>query len=142
VRRGGVRVTIYGSQDPADLATDPLPWMQEDEYSHDRTRHAERPYYSQNDRILSYWKPRPEFMPRLAHPHNPILAAFRRRLKYQADVNQPITSSGLASIWISDIVRYSGSVQLRSSFEQIDHARRVLTRLANPHTTNEQEKTA
>lgn len=58
---------------------------------------------------------------------NPILVAFRGRLAYQRSVN-PVSTARLAEVWLANVPWYGGVPNVTP--EQIDHARRVLTRLA------------
>ena len=71
-----------------------------------------------------FWNPRRD---EFDTPVNPILAAFRGRLDYQRAVN-PVSTSRLAEVWLSNVPRYGGVPG--ATPEQIDHAHRVLTRLA------------
>ena len=76
------------------------------------------------------WYPESEWLPRREQfdtPVNPILAAFRGRLDYQRAVN-PVSTSRLAEVWLSNVPWYGGVPG--ATPEQIDHAHRVLTRLA------------
>jgi hypothetical protein len=66
----------------------------------------------------------------LSHPHNPILDTFR-------------ASGGDLNGWLTSITADNGKYwSCHYSRPHIDHARRVLTRLANFRTTNEQEPNA
>jgi len=58
---------------------------------------------------------------------NPILVAFRGRLKYQHAAGVTTSAAGLASIWIRDLRFYAGA---DATPAQIEDARKVLTRLA------------
>jgi hypothetical protein len=118
-------VTIYASRRADSFTRDSLPWVQEDEQSGRKTRHAERPYYSQSERIRSYWQPRPELTPKTAHPTNPILAKFRREVELQRDAD-----------WLSMQSVARSNLERRDNFgaatlSECEHAYRVLTRLAN-----------
>jgi len=97
---------------------DPKPWVSSNGYRHEVQ--AWHPISGSD-----FYDPRPGYRA----PQNPILVAFRGRLRYQSMVN-PVSSARLAEVWLSDLPRYGGGEHVGDLPEHIEHARKVLTRLA------------
>jgi hypothetical protein len=121
---------IFGSRDPQTLNSDPEPWIVDPEpeginHGIDLWRVSDkwkRGYLSHGPSACGYiFSLRPEFTPTLAHPHNPILAAFRYS---RPEFRLEFLSGTDGACWIAE------DLAPEATPDQIDHARRVLTRLA------------
>lgn len=127
---GEVVHTIYGSR---SRNVDPLPYVDGHLDAAGNGRRFAEPYHLDGDGTdcelcATRLEPRAEYDPTPIHPVNPILAAFRGRLKYQHDVAKTTTAASLARVWRQDPGRYSGDVG--STDDHVAHARRVIERLA------------
>jgi hypothetical protein len=116
-------IMIYASVDPATL--DPTPWNVDESggnTAYGSRADAER----EHPGAVVEWMP---LAPATTHPHNPILVAFRDALA--TDLYE---SRSIASLW-ADLIESEGRIEepecSDATPEQIDHARRVLARLAN-----------
>lgn len=115
---------IFASKTPRDLNHDPKPWR------------TPRGYARQSHNVMGILThdPRPENDHPQHNEPNPILVAFRGRA---ADESLDFWLWGLAAEsafggWVAwENPRHPFHILLRSSETQRDHARRVLTRLAN-----------
>jgi len=74
--------------------------------------------------------PRPEFDHPQYNEPNPILLSLRWRLKFQSDVHHPSTTPRIARTMLAVLHKRWPFIE-QASPEQITHARKVLTRLAN-----------
>ena len=112
-------MTIYASKTPRDLNHDPKPW------AHGDIR-AARPRYEHIIRWL--WDARPEFDHVQHNEPNPILLAFRQDVA-DVFVAEQFNVAAIARSWIDgDALELFADMHPN---EVLDHARRVLTRLAN-----------
>ncbi len=105
---------IFASQDPADLARDPYPYV-------DRVTGARqaRPGY-----LTTFHSPRPEFLLKLPHPTNRALVDVRdahRRDVATGRVEHDVFYRGMVTI-IAESPEYEQTEK--------DHAERVVARLA------------
>lgn len=114
-------MTTFGSRDPATMNTDPAPYV-----------------YENGDRIsvsqyVNDYDPRDEFTPTLTHEHNPALSAVRDD-EFWGLEDGPFPMEGRIAAQLKYLDAGFGFEAANDGFytpEQIDHARRVLTRLTN-----------
>lgn len=122
-------MSTYTSKTPRDLNHDPLPYVM---YANDRrtdVRSAE--WGMQSDGEVEYVRsldPRPEFDHAQHNEPNPILLAFRQDVA-DVFVAEQFNVAAIARSWID-----GDALELFADMypnEVLDHARRVLERLAN-----------
>jgi hypothetical protein len=127
--------TVYLPRVECIPSRDPMPWRVEVIDREDMDlRDARNSTRLTDPAWVTFWDasterlvfdPRPEY----ARPEpNPILVAFRSRLRYQHSMGVTTTAWGLASIWLRDLYFYSGD---KATPAQIEDARKVLTRLVS-----------
>lgn len=119
-------MTMFASRTPRDLNRDPHPWL-------DPTADPRRtPFWRTSYRMTGMvYEPRPEFDHVQHNPPNPILVEVR--LNCRTPEVDGWNARIAALYYIEEVLpdaTYAQSVR-RWTAEQIDHARRVLTRLAN-----------
>lgn len=122
--------TIFGSR---SRNVDPLPYVDGHLDAAGNGRRFAEPYHLDGNgtdctQCATRHEPRAGYDTAPIHPVNPILVAFRGRVKYQHDVAKTTTARSLARVWNQDVARYSGDVG--ASPEHTAHARRVIERLA------------
>lgn len=128
-------MSIFASRTPESMNTDPEPWALRHYDGDVRPRGWEecqkRPEWHDRENSLDYL-PRPEFTPKTTHPANPALVEFRYLWSGQPDMLD------IADYWVAEQLESDGENAPMHDYtpEQVDHARRVLSRLA--HLTKEQ----
>lgn len=114
-------MTIYASKTPRDLNHDPLPFA------------VKKDRASRNWMNEFRFEPRPEFDHVQHHPVNPILADVRRYREERQRLNNPKGWAHILRVFMraADHGQYVTSDWERfTTPEMLDHARKVLTRLA------------
>ena len=127
-------MTIFASLDPEDFNTDPEPYA-----------YGEQPWLldkrGTQEVIAAYplsydWNPRSEFTPATTDPYNVILVVFRDNLNTGRDYER---DSDVVQDWLNaleepdtdNVIRVPETGELLTvTSEEIDHARRVLSRFA------------
>lgn len=117
---------MFSSKTPRDLNHDPHPYV--DQWGIDRNDDGDPAGYDFD--ALFHFDPRPEFDHVQHNEPNPILVAFRARSdKHGMDAED---RANLSRAWLQAPRYYERRlVEGRLSRQERDHARRVLTRLAN-----------
>jgi hypothetical protein len=112
---------MFASKTPRDIHHDPEPYRGKYPFTANRSA-----WQITNGReIVTEYAPRSGYFPRQHNEPNPILTLFR-----DADNSD---RRGLAAMWVDDIAEWNrqGEMGIDTTPDQVEHARRVLTRFAN-----------
>lgn len=121
---------IFSSKTPRDLNRDPLPYVWNGHFPTARKRDDCRTTF----RVSPDYErdPRPEFDHTQHNEPNPILSfILRDAVEQDAAENPPIIDLADTARYVLEMGLEAGEYDEAHTPEQIDHARRVLTRLAN-----------
>ncbi|MDF2506313.1 MAG: hypothetical protein K0Q52_172 [Microbacterium sp.] len=121
-------MNIFSSRTPRDLNRDPAPWVWL-EHGERRGRTGGELQLPQADGWKSRYEPRPEYEHVQHNEPNPILVDVRKFRALRLKMNNPKGWAYILRV-VERAVTARAYADVTVTEEHIDHARRVLTRLA------------